>query len=70
MIEPSFQGINRFFGLLFENNAHRTIHKRYFLPTVEIKDYNVMISGRTIRSIQNVRNNIRAYENIKKLLMD
>ena len=29
--------------LLFKNNAQRKSQKKYFMPTVEIKDYNVMI---------------------------
>ena len=45
-IEPSFQGINRPFVLAFENDAQRTSNKRYYIPNVEIKDYNVMIDGK------------------------
>ena len=43
LIDPSFQGVNWLFVLPFENHAHRRSYKRYFLPAVEIKDYNVMI---------------------------
>ena len=43
LIDPSFQGINRLFVLSFENNKHRKSYKRYFLPSVEVKDCNVMI---------------------------
>ena len=43
LTEPSFQGINRFFVLAFENDAQRTSNKRFYIPNVEIKDYNVMI---------------------------
>ena len=43
LIEPSFQGINRLFVLAFENDDHRISNKRYYIPNVEIKDYNVMI---------------------------
>ena len=43
LVEPSFQGVNRLFVLLFEDDAQRTTNKRYYLPNVEIKDYNVMI---------------------------
>ena len=43
LIDPSFQGINTLFVLSFENNKHRKSYKRYFLPTVEVKDCNVMI---------------------------
>ena len=47
LVEPSLQGINRLFVLEFENDAQRTSSKRYYLPSVEIKDYNVMIDGKT-----------------------
>ena len=46
LIEPSFQGVNRLFVLAFENDAQRTSNKRYYIPNVEIKDYNVMIDGK------------------------
>ena len=34
LISPSFQGINRLFILLFENKEDRTVHTKYYLPTV------------------------------------
>ena len=46
LVEPSFQGVNRLFVLAFENDAQRTSNKRYYIPNVEIKDYNVMIDGK------------------------
>ena len=46
LIEPSFQGVNRPFALAFEDDAQKTSNKRYCLPNVEIKDYNVMIYGK------------------------
>ena len=45
LVEPSIQGINRLFVLAFQNDTRRTSHSRYYLPTVELKDYNVMING-------------------------
>ena len=45
LVEPSFQGINRLFILTFENDTQRTSHSGYYLPNVEIKDYNVMVNG-------------------------
>ena len=45
LIDPGFQGVNRFTVLLFENEAQRTRYKRYQLPTREIKSYSVMIDG-------------------------
>ena len=50
LIEPSFQGINRLFVLAFENDAQRTSKRRYYIPNVEIKDYNVMIDGKNFLS--------------------
>ena len=44
--DPSFQGVNRLIVLSFENEADRTSHSTYYLPKVEIKDYNVPIDGK------------------------
>ena len=52
LIDASFQEVNSLFVFLFENDEIRTRHTRYFLPTVEIKDYNVMIHGKTFLIIQ------------------
>ena len=38
LIDPSCQGVNRPFVLSFEDEAQHTSHKRYYLPTVEIKN--------------------------------
>ena len=43
LIDPSFQGVNRFLFYHFENTTGRTVHTKYYLLTVEIKNYNVMI---------------------------
>ena len=46
LIEPSFQGVNRLFVLAFENDDQRISNKRYYIPNVEIKDYDVMIENK------------------------
>ena len=47
LVDPSFQGVNRLISALsFENENDRTVHSTYYLPKVEIKDYNVMIDGK------------------------
>ena len=46
LIEPSVQGINRLFVLAFENDDQIISNKRFYIPNVEIKDYNVMIDGK------------------------
>ena len=48
LTEPRFEGVNRLFVLPSENNTQRTSNKRYYLPNVEIKDYNIMIDGKTL----------------------
>ena len=65
LIEPSFQGVNRLFVLAFENDAQRTSNKRYYIPNVEIKDYNVMIDGKNFFD-QPVKNKVTC-ENIRKI---
>ena len=44
LIEPSFQGVNRLSVLAFENDEKRTSNRRYYIPNVEIKGYNIMIN--------------------------
>ena len=66
LIEPSFQGVNWLFVLAFENDNHRTTHDRYYLPNVEIKDYNVMINGENVFD-QPIKNNKVTYDNIRKI---
>ena len=46
LVEPRFQGVNRLFVLAFEDDVQRTSNKRYYLPNVEIKDYDIMIDGK------------------------
>ena len=66
LVEPSFQGINRFFVLAFEGDTLRTSHSGYYLPNVEIKDYNIMINGENVFD-QPIINNKVTYENIRKI---
>ena len=46
LIKPSFNGVNRLFVLSFENKNERTSHSSYYLPKIEVKDYNVKFDGR------------------------
>ena len=47
LIDPSIQGVNRLFVLSFEDKEDRTVQTKYYFPTVEIKNYNVMIDEKT-----------------------
>ena len=66
LVEPSFQGVNRLFVLAFENDTQRASARNYYLPNVEIKDYNVMINGENFFD-QPIKNNQVTYENIRKI---
>ena len=66
LIEPSFQGINRLFVLAFENDNDRISDDEYYLPTVEIKDYNIVINGENLFD-QLIKNNKITYDNIRKI---
>ena len=66
LVEPSFQGVNRLFVLAFENENDRTYDEQYYLPTVEIKDYNIMINGENFLD-QPIKNNKVTYYNIRKI---
>ena len=66
LINQNFQGVNRLFVLSFENEDGRTSHSPYYLPKVEIKDYNVMIDGRNFFD-QPINSITKTYENIRKI---
>ena len=66
LVEPSFQGVNRLFVLAFEGDTQRTSHSGYYLPNVEMKDYNIMINGENFFD-QPIKNNKVTYENIRKI---
>ena len=65
LVKTSFQRVNRLFVLAFEDDAQNAINKRYYIPNVEIKDYNVLIDGENAFD-QPIKNNKITYENIRK----
>ena len=42
LIDPTFTNVNRLFVLSFE----RTSFSNYYVPKIEIKDFNVLIDGK------------------------
>ena len=67
LVEPGFQGVTRLFVLAFENDIDRTSHSTYYLPNVEIKDYNIMINGENFFD-QPIKDNKVTCENIRKIV--
>ena len=45
LVETSLQRVNRLFVLAFENDTQKESAKGCYLPTVQLKDYNIMING-------------------------
>ena len=59
--QSKYQGINRLFFFSFEDKEQRKSYKRYYFPTVEIKNYNILIDGQNFLD-QPVRNNLITYD--------
>ena len=63
LINPTFTSVNRLFVLTFENEDDRNSFFKYYVPKVEIKDFNVCIDGKPFFEIP-VKNKEEAYEAI------
>ena len=71
LIDPAFINVNRLFGLPFqiiagENNTakdYRDSFSHYYVPNVKIKDFNVLIDGKSSFDLS-VKNEEEAYEKI------
>ena len=61
LIDPTFINVNRLFVLTFENEDNKTSFSKYYVPKVEIKDFNVLIDGKPFFEIP-VKNKEKAYE--------
>ena len=55
--------MNMSFVLLFENEKNRSSFSEYYVPKIEIKDFNVLIDGKPLFGIP-VKNKEEAYEEI------
>ena len=74
LVDPTFTNVNRLFVLSFrriagENNTtkdHRDSFSHYFVPNVEIKDFNVLIDGKSFFDLP-VKNEEEAYEKIVEI---
>ena len=74
LIDPAFTNVNRLFVLPFqriagENNTtkdYRDSFSHYYVPNVEIKDFNVLIDGKSFFDLP-VKNEEEIYEKIIKM---
>ena len=63
LIDPKFIKVNRLFVLSFENKEDKTSFSKYFEPKVEIKEFNVLIDGKSFFDVP-VKNKEEAYEKL------
>ena len=63
LVDPTFTNANRLFVLSFENAIDRTSNLRFYLPKVQVKDFNVIVD-KTPFFDQPVKNEEEAYEKI------
>ena len=52
LIDLTFNKVNRLLVLSFENEEGRTSFSKYYTPKVEIKDFNVLIDGKSFLMCQ------------------
>ena len=70
-LEVSFQAVERLFALAFNNTGgpsrvERNSHRKYFLPRVDIINYNVLIDSRNFYD-QPINDQIKKYDEIRKI---
>ena len=66
LIDPTFIKVNRIFVLSFKDKENRTNFSKYYIPKVEIKDFNVLIDGKRFFDVP-VKNKEEAYEKIMSI---
>ena len=66
LIDPTSIKVNRLLVLLFENEEDRTSFSKYYVPKVEIKDFNVLIDGKIFFDVP-VKNKEEAYKKIMRI---
>ena len=83
MLDVAIPGVNRLFVVGFNDNIEylnlsppdgdninrvkKDSHRKYFLPRVDIKDYNILIDGRNFYD-QNISDDFKKYEELRKVM--
>ena len=66
LIDPTFNNVKTLFVLAFSNEEDRSSFSKYYIPNVEIKDYNVLIDLQPFYDIP-IKNREETYKNIIEL---
>ena len=67
LIDPTFDKVHILFVLAFENEEDGTDFSKYYTPTVEITDYNVLIDQKPFFEIS-IKNKKETYQAITELI--
>ena len=67
LVDPTFNNVNKLFVLAFPNEEDRRSFSNYYTPTVEIKDYNVIIDWQPFYEIP-IKNKEKTYKAITELI--
>ena len=63
MVGPTFTKVNRLFVLSFENENDRASFSKYYVPNVQIKYFNVLITGKSFFDMP-IKNEEEIYQQI------
>ena len=63
LTDPTYTKVNRFFVLSFENQNDRTSFSKYYVPNVQIKEFNVLIDRKCFFDMP-IKNHEETYEQI------
>ena len=70
-LDPSFQGANRLFLMAYDRavgQATRNGQRKYYLPRIDLKKYNVIIDGRNFYD-NPIESDIGKYRELKKVMI-
>ena len=68
LLDAAIPGVNRLFVMGFPNAPIRISHRQCFLPSLNIKDYNVLIDGRNFYD-QNISDDFKKYEELRNVMI-
>ena len=70
ILDSSCQRVKRLFVFANEGGANRVTvnsHRKYFLPRVEIKNFNIEIDGKNVYDDQPINDLIKQYDEVRKV---
>ena len=63
LIDSTFTKVHKLFVLSFKNEENKTSFSKYWVPKVEIKDFNVLVDGKIFSDVP-MKNKEEAYNKV------